>query len=53
MYETVIFPSLQFLGVIMVLGAAFEFESGHNQEIVSRRSDNEEIPMVCISDLVL
>lgn len=33
-------------GVLMILGASFEFETNHNQEVVTRRSDNEEIPMV-------
>ena len=32
----------------MILAASFEFEKGHNNEIVNRPSDNEEIPMVII-----
>jgi len=30
----------------MVLGASFEFDKRHNNEIVSRPSDNEDIPRV-------
>ena len=36
----------------MILAASFEFEKGHNNEIVNRPSDNEEIPMVIIIILV-
>lgn len=30
----------------MVLGASFEFDRFHNQEISERPSDNEEVPQV-------
>ncbi len=35
-----------FVGVIMILGSSMEFEKGHNNEIVMRITDNEELPMV-------
>ena len=35
-----------FPGVIMILGASFEFEKTHNSEVVVRESDNEQIPAV-------
>ena len=40
-----------FTGVIMVLAGAMEFEKSHNNEIVERPSDNEEIPAVSSSYL--
>ena len=30
----------------MVLSASFEFDKGHNNEIIERPTDNEEVPMV-------
>ena len=30
----------------MILSGAFEFEKSHNSEVVSRPSDNEELPPV-------
>ena len=30
----------------MVLGGSFEFDRMHNQQIVERPSDNEEVPQV-------
>ena len=39
--------------VIMVLGASAEFHVKHNSEIQERPSDNQEIPMVNISESLL
>ena len=36
-----------FLGILMILGASFEFEKGHNNEVQERPSDNIELPQVC------
>lgn len=33
-----------FLGIIMVIGASFEFWKRHNKEIVERESDDIELP---------
>ena len=30
----------------MILAASFEFEKGHNSEIIERVTDNEEVPQV-------
>ena len=30
----------------MILGSSLEFEKGHNNEIVNRVTDNEELPTV-------
>ncbi|KAJ8315346.1 hypothetical protein KUTeg_007496 [Tegillarca granosa] len=37
-------PNMMLKRVIMVLGASFEFDRFHNQEISERPSDNEEVP---------
>ncbi|KAK2154638.1 hypothetical protein LSH36_262g02034 [Paralvinella palmiformis] len=37
-------PNMILRRVLMVLGASFEFDKRHNNEIVSRPSDNEDIP---------
>ena len=34
------------VGVLMILGASFEFDQRHNNEIILRPSDNEDIPRV-------
>ena len=39
-------------GVVMILGSSLEFEKGHNNEISSRETDNEEIPMVSEAQLL-
>ncbi|CAC5415557.1 SEC63 [Mytilus coruscus] len=37
-------PNMMLKKVVMVLAGSFEFDKFHNQEIVERPSDNEEVP---------
>jgi len=35
-----------YLGIIMVLGASFEFDKEHNKDVVIRPTDETEVPTV-------
>lgn len=39
-------PNMMLKRVIMVLAGSFEFDKFHNQEVVERPSDNEEVPQL-------
>lgn len=46
-------PHMALKRVIMILAASLEFDKKHNSEIEERQTDNEEVPHVSCSELMI